>query len=298
MLTVLITGCNGQLGSELRRLSKDSRCAFCRFLFVNRDVLDICNRAEVQNYMKLNKVDVVVNAAAYTAVEKAETEDTELAFAVNRDGVSVLSECCVENNAFLIHVSTDYVFDGTAHEPYKENDPVAPVGVYGRSKRAGEEVMKKKGVHGMIIRTAWLYSAFGNNFVKTMLRLGEEKTQVMVVADQHGTPTWAADLAGAIIEILVRTDFSKRQGVEVYHYTNEGECSWFEFASLIMKLAGKNCEVIPISTSEYPSSCQRPAYSVLDKTKIKNTFQLNIPEWEDSLQKMLAEMSAASANVD
>ncbi len=292
MLTVLITGCNGQLGSELKRMAKDPRCAFCRFLFVDVNVLDICNRAEVQNYMKLNKVDVVVNAAAYTAVEKAETE-TDLAFAVNRDGVSVLSECCVENNAFLIHVSTDYVFDGTAGSPYKENDPVNPIGVYGCSKRAGEEMMVKKGVHGMIIRTAWLYSSFGNNFVKTMLRLGDEREQVMVVADQHGTPTWAADLAGAIMEIIVQTDFSKRQGLEIYHYTNEGECTWFEFASLIMRLAGKNCKVMPISTSEYPSSCQRPAYSVLDKTKIKHTFHLAIPEWDDSLRKMLNEMASS-----
>ncbi|MDE7072979.1 MAG: dTDP-4-dehydrorhamnose reductase, partial [Bacteroidales bacterium] len=218
MLTVLVTGCNGQLGMELRRLSNDSRCAFCRFLFVDVDVLDICNRPEVHNYMKMNKVDVVVNAAAYTAVDKAETEPG-LAFAVNRDGVAVLADCCVENHAFLIHVSTDYVFDGTADMPYKEHDQVNPIGVYGKSKRAGEEEMMAKGVYGMIIRTAWLYSGYGNNFVKTMLRLGSEREQVMVVADQHGTPTWAADLAGAIIEIIVQTDFSKRQGVEVYHYT-------------------------------------------------------------------------------
>ncbi|MDE6494353.1 MAG: dTDP-4-dehydrorhamnose reductase [Bacteroidales bacterium] len=289
MLTVLVTGCNGQLGMELRRLSNDSRCAFCRFLFVDVDVLDICNRPEVHNYMKMNKVDVVVNAAAYTAVDKAETEPG-LAFAVNRDGVAVLADCCVENHAFLIHVSTDYVFDGTADMPYKEHDQVNPIGVYGKSKRAGEEEMMAKGVYGMIIRTAWLYSGYGNNFVKTMLRLGSEREQVMVVADQHGTPTWAADLAGAIIEIIVQTDFSKRQGVEVYHYTDEGECTWFEFASSIMRLAGKSCRVLPISTSEYPSSCQRPAYSVLDKTKIKNTFRIDIPQWEDSLRKMLEEI--------
>lgn len=289
-ITVLVTGCNGQLGSELKRLSKDSRFSFCRFLFVDIAVLDICNEAEVQNYMKQNKVDLVVNCAAYTAVDKAE-EDRKSAFAVNRDGVSVLAESCVECDAYMIHVSTDYVFDGTAHEPYKETDAVNPIGVYGLSKRAGEEAMAAKGVRGMIIRTAWLYSAFGNNFVKTMLRLGEERKEVMVVADQYGTPTWAADLAEAIMTILLQTDFAAKQGLEIYHYTNEGACTWYEFASAIMHLAGRNCKVQPISTDEYPTSCRRPAYSVLDKTKIKQTYHLHIPEWDDSLQKMLADLA-------
>lgn len=288
-LTVLVTGANGQLGSELRRLAKDSRCSFCRFLFVDIDVLDICNRAEVQNYMSLNKVDLVVNCAAYTAVEKAEN-DRDLAFAVNSDGVGVLAEACVECDAYMLHVSTDYVFDGTAHTPYKESDAVNPIGIYGLSKRAGEETMMKKGVRGMVIRTAWLYSSFGNNFVKTMLRLGQEREKVMVVADQHGSPTWAADLAQAIIEIILQTDFSQRQGFEIYHYTNEGECTWYEFASAIMQLSGSRCEVHPISTSEYPNSCRRPAYSVLDKTKIKQAFGLRIPEWDDSLRKMLEDL--------
>lgn len=289
-ITVLVTGCNGQLGSELKRLSKDSRFSFCRFLFVDIDVLDICNEAEVQNYMKQNKVDVVVNCAAYTAVDKAES-DTKSAFAVNREGVSILAEACVECNAYMIHVSTDYVFDGTAHEPYKETDKVNPIGVYGLSKRAGEEAMAAKGVRGMIVRTAWLYSAFGNNFVKTMLRLGSERKEVMVVADQYGSPTWAADLAEAIMTILLQTDFTAKEGLEIYHYTNEGACTWYEFASAIMHLAGRNCKVQPISTAEYPTSCRRPAYSVLDKTKIKQTYNLHIPEWDESLQKMLADLA-------
>lgn len=289
-ITVLVTGCNGQLGNELKRLAKDSRFSFCRFLFVDIAILDICNEAEVQNYMKQNKVDLVVNCAAYTAVDKAE-EDRNSAFAVNRDGVRVLAESCVDCDAYMIHVSTDYVFDGTAHEPYKETDAVNPIGVYGLSKRAGEEAMAAKGVRGMIIRTAWLYSAFGNNFVKTMLRLGEERKEVMVVADQYGTPTWAADLAEAIMTILLQTDFTTKQGLEIYHYTNEGACTWYEFASAIMHLAGRNCKVQPISTTEYPTSCRRPAYSVLDKTKIKQTYNLHIPEWDDSLQKMLADLA-------
>ncbi|MCM1041257.1 MAG: dTDP-4-dehydrorhamnose reductase [Bacteroides sp.] len=288
-MTVLVTGCNGQLGSELRRLARDARCSHCRFLFVDRDVLDICSRADVQNYMKINKVDLVVNCAAYTAVDKAEN-DRALAFAVNSEGVSILAESCVESDAFMINISTDYVFDGTAHEPYTETDEVRPIGVYGLSKRAGENAMMEKGVRGMIIRTAWLYSVFGNNFVKTMLRLGEEKDQVMVVADQQGTPTWAADLADAIIRIILQTDFSKRQGLEIYHYSNEGECSWYEFASAIMQMAGKDCKVQPISTAEYPTSCRRPAYSVLDKTKIKQEFGIEIPEWDDSLRKMLDDL--------
>ncbi|MBD5388146.1 dTDP-4-dehydrorhamnose reductase [bacterium] len=289
ILTVLVTGCGGQLGSELRRLSKDPRCSSCRFLFVDVDMLDICNRADVQNYMKSNKVDLVVNCAAYTSVEKAES-NRELAFAVNADGVGVLAASCVECDAFMLHISTDYVFDGTAAEPYKETDAVNPIGVYGLSKRAGEQAMLDKGVRGMVIRTAWLYSAFGNNFVKTMLRLGQERQEVTVVADQHGTPTWAADLAGAIIEIILQTDFSKQQGLEIYHYTNEGECTWYEFASAIMQLSGSNCKVLPISTSEYPSSCRRPAYSVLDKNKIKKAFGIRIPEWDDSLRRMLEDL--------
>ncbi len=288
-LTILVTGCKGQLGSELKRLSKDARCSFCRFLFVDVDVLDICNRAEVQNYMSLHKVDLLINCAAYTAVDKAET-DKEVAFAVNRDGVGVLADVCKEYDAYMMHVSTDYVFDGTACEPYKEADAVNPIGVYGLSKRAGEEAMMEKGVRGMIIRTAWLYSAFGNNFVKTMLRLGDERQEVMVVADQHGTPTWAADLAETIIEIILQTDFSGKQGIEIYHYTDEGECTWYEFASAIMQMAGKDCKVQPISTAEYPTSCRRPAYSVLDKTKIKQAFKVRIPEWDESLRKMLEDL--------
>lgn len=290
--TILVTGSNGQLGSELKRLSKDARYSVCRFLFADTDVLDICNHADVQNYMKLNKVNLVINCAAYTAVDKAESEK-ELAFAVNRDGVEILAGVCAECGAGMLHVSTDYVFDGTASEPYKESDAVNPIGVYGLSKRAGEEAMMRKGVRGMIIRTAWLYSSFGNNFVKTMLRLGAERKEVMVVADQQGSPTWAADLAQTLLEIAMQTDFAQMDGVEVYHYTNEGTCTWYEFASAIMQMAGKDCKVQPISTDEYPASCRRPAYSVLDKTKIKQQFHIRIPEWDESLQKMLDELKQA-----
>ena len=295
ILTVLVTGCNGQLGSELRRLSKDPRCSSCRFLFVDINVLDICNRAEVQNYMNLHKVDVLVNCAAYTAVDKAESERA-LAFAVNAEGVGVLADACVECGTYMIHISTDYVFDGTANEPYRESDATNPIGVYGLSKLAGEEYMRNKGVRGMVIRTAGLYSVFGNNFVKTMLRLGDEREEVSVVADQHNSPTWGADLAQAIIGIILQTDFSKKQGFEIYHYSNEGECTWYEFASAIMRFAGKNCKVLPISTSEYPASCRRPAYSLLDKTKIKQEFGLEIPEWDESLRKMLEDLKQNNSN--
>ena len=293
-LTVLVTGCDGQLGTELRRLVKNGCCSFCRFLFVDVNVLDICNRAEMHNYFKTNHIDVVINCAAYTAVDRAETE-AEAAFAVNRDGVAILSECCVEEGAYMIHISTDYVFDGTSNVPYKETSPLNPTGIYGLSKKEGEDVMREKGVDGIIIRTAWLYSAFGNNFVKTMLRLGTEKEQISVVADQHGSPTWAADLASAILHILQHTDIKNTHGLEIYHYTDEGECSWYEFASAIMQFAGKKCQVIPISSDEYPASCHRPLYSVLDKTKIKELFGLVIPMWDDSLQKMLDDFNAKEA---
>lgn len=289
-MTVLVAGSDGQLGSELRRMSKDQRYGFCRFLFADINVVDICNRAELNTFLKANKVDLVVNCAAYTAVDKAEN-DMEMAFAINRDGVALLSECCVENDSCLIHISTDYVFDGKSVRPYTEDDPVGPIGIYGASKRAGEEAMFEKGVNGMIIRTAWLYSSYGNNFVKTMLRLGTERDTVHVVADQHGTPTWAADLAYAILEIIVQTDFSRWKGVEIYHFTDEGECTWYEFASAIMELAGKDCKVLPISTEEYPTACRRPVYSVLDKTKIKKKFGLEIPLWDDSLRKMLKDLN-------
>ena len=293
-LTVLVTGCDGQLGSEIRKLAKSGDCSFCRFLFVDVNVLDICNRAEVHNYFKASHVDVVVNCAAYTAVDKAELEP-EAAFAVNRDGVSVLSECCVEEGAFMIHVSTDYVFDGQGTVPYKESDPLNPTGVYGLSKKEGEDVVREKGVNGIIVRTAWLYSSTGRNFVKTMLRLGSEREQISVVADQHGTPTWAADLAAAILYILQHTDVKNARGLEVYHYTDEGECTWYEFASAIMQMAGKKCQVLPISSDEYPSSCRRPLYSVLDKSKIKERFGLKIPMWDESLQKMLDEFNLKEA---
>lgn len=288
-MRVLVTGSNGQLGSELRRLSKGQRFGNCLFLFADVNILDICNRAEVNAFLNANRVNVVINCAAYTAVDKAEN-DIETAFHVNRDGVSLLSECCVENNAALIHISTDYVFDGKGNRPLREDDPVSPIGVYGLSKLSGEEAMVEKGVRGIIIRTSWLYSAFGNNFVKTMLRIGTEKSEVHVVADQIGSPTWASDLAKAILEIVVTADFSKWKGVEVFHYSNEGECSWYEFASAVMEMSGKKCQVLPISTQEYPTLCQRPAYSVLDKTKIKERFGLEIPMWDDSLKLMLEDL--------
>lgn len=287
--TVLVTGSNGQLGSELNRLSKDQKYRGFRFLFADLNILDICNRAEVNAFLSANRVEVVINCAAYTAVDKAEN-DIETAFHVNRDGVALLSECCVENGSALIHISTDYVFDGKSQVPLTEDSPVGPIGVYGLSKRAGEEAMFEKGVNGLIIRTAWLYSAFGNNFVKTMLRLGSERNEVHVVADQRGTPTWAADLAKAILDILVQVDFKQWTGVEIFHYSNEGECTWYEFAAAIMEMSGKACQVVPISTQEYPTACQRPAYSVLDKGKIKERFGLQIPLWDDSLKRMLDDL--------
>ena len=285
-LTVLVTGCDGQLGSELRKLVKSGCCSFCRFLFVDVNVLDICNRAEVHNYFKTNHVDVVVNCAAYTAVDRAES-DSEAAFAVNRDGVSILAECCVEEGAFMIHVSTDYVFDGLGCVPYKEDDPTYPTGAYGRTKLAGERAVIESGCHYLIFRTAWLYSPYGKNFVKTMMKLTAEKDSLNVVFDQVGTPTCAADLAALIYKIIAERMLD-HQGI--YHFSNEGVCSWYDFAVEIRDLCGNTCEIRPCHSDEFPSKVKRPHYSVLDKTKVRNVFKVTISYWEDSLVKCLNQL--------
>lgn len=284
---ILVTGSNGQLGRELQRLYKEGRFKEGMMLFADVDVLDICSWSDVRSYLGTKKIDVVINAAAYTNVDQAEN-DSAAAYAVNRDGVRVLAQVCAELGIYMVHVSTDYVFDGLHEEPYREDEPTQPIGVYGASKRAGEEEMLKlPDLSGVIVRTAWLYSAFGKNFVKTMMRLGRERNEVHVVADQLGSPTWARDLAEALLVMINSQHREHKQGVEIYHYTNEEQCSWCEFAMAVMFLAKINCTVNPIATSEYPTTCRRPMYSVLDKTKIKRVYGLHIPTWEASLEKML-----------
>jgi dTDP-4-dehydrorhamnose reductase len=277
---ILITGANGQLGSELQELFPFYQDF--NFFPTDIDTLNLCNKNEIEDFINKNEITYVVNCAAYTAVDKAE-DDSEICYRINRDAVKNLAEAAREKSK-IIHISTDYVFDGKAVSPYKETDATHPQSVYGKSKWEGERVLPGS----IIIRTAWLYSSFGNNFVKTMIRLGKEKAALKVVNDQIGTPTYAADLAKAILDILVFSENTQTFAAGIYHYSNEGICSWYDFCVKIYELLKiTSCKVNPVPTSEYPTKAQRPAYSVLDKTKIKETFHLIIPRWEDSLQKCI-----------
>ena len=285
MKNVLITGVNGQLGNEMRVLSEGHP----EYIYFFTDVaeLDICNEQAVLDFVRENDIQVIVNCAAYTAVDKAE-EDVERCTKLNADAVGYLAKAAEANQAEFIQVSTDYVFDGTAHVPYKETDSTCPNSVYGSTKLAGEQNALTLCTRSMVIRTAWLYSTFGNNFVKTMIRLGKEREALGVIFDQVGTPTYARDLARAIYAAI-------RQGVVpgVYHFSNEGVCSWYDFTKTIHRLAGiTTCKVNPLHTEEYPTPAKRPHYSVLDKTKIKNTYHIEIPYWMDSLQSCIAELEA------
>jgi len=282
-MNILVTGCNGQLGSELRALSAHEKDM--KFFFFDLPELDITDRAMVQRVCGEHAVDAIVNCAAYTAVDRAEDEP-DAAYRVNRDGPEVLAEAAKERGALLVHVSTDYVFDGTSCTPYREDDPASPIGVYGISKWEGEESIRRVAPSYMIVRTSWLYSSFGNNFVKTMLRLGSEKEELKVVFDQIGTPTNAADFAAALISILERHD-SGRIYAGTYHYSNEGVCSWYDFAIAVMRARRLPCRVLPVGSEEYPTKAKRPHYSVLDKGKIKRDWNLEIPHWQDSLERMI-----------
>lgn len=278
MRNILITGANGQLGSEMRRLwnNPDDRC-----LFTDVAELDITSEEAVRRTVAAEHIDVIVNCAAYTAVDRAE-EDEARADLLNHRAPAILASAAREQGATLIHISTDYVFDGTGHLPYTEEDPTAPASVYGRTKLAGEEAIRRSGCHYLIFRTAWLYSEFGNNFVKTMLRLTGERDRLTVVFDQVGSPTYAADLAAALLHIVGSGAYVGHDGV--YHYANEGVCSWYDFACAIAQCAGHTqCDIAPCHSWEYPSKVRRPAYSVLDKSKTKETFGLRIPHWHEAM---------------
>lgn len=286
-MNILITGCNGQLGNELQLLQKEHP----EHTWFNTDVeeLDITDKAAIRDFVQQNKIDGIVNCAAYTAVDKAES-NIELCIKLNTDAPGYLAEAIEQRNGWLIQISTDYVFDGTQHTPYTELDQTCPNSVYGTTKLAGEHAAKDACSRTVIIRTAWLYSTFGNNFVKTMIRLGKEKPELGVIFDQIGTPTYAGDLAKAIMVIIASSmvDGQSSMGARLYHYTNEGVCSWYDFAKAIHRLAGiRDCKVKPLRTSEYPTPAKRPAYSVLDKSKIKKAFNLDIPHWEESLEHCL-----------
>ena len=283
MKNVLITGANGQLGNEMRVLSEANK--EYTYFFTDVAELDICNEQAVMDFVKANNIKVIVNCAAYTAVDKAE-ENVELCTKLNADAVGYLAKAAEANGAEFVQISTDYVFDGTAHIPYQETEPTCPNSVYGSTKLAGEQNAMTLCSRSMVIRTAWLYSTFGNNFVKTMIRLGKERESLGVIFDQVGTPTYARDLARVIFAAI-------RQGVVpgVYHFSNEGVCSWYDFTKAIHRLAGiTDCKVNPLHTEEYPTPAKRPHYSVLDKTKIKNTYQIEIPYWEDSLKECISQM--------
>ena len=285
-LNILITGSNGQLGNEMRKILKEND-SFNTF-YTDIEELDISNRNVVEEFIITNKIDYIINCAAYTAVDLAE-DNIEIARTINHMAVESLGIAAHKAKAKVIHVSTDYVFDGTSCIPYSEEDNTNPQSVYGTTKLDGEKVLSKiiPNDH-IIIRTAWLYSIYGKNFVKTMLNLGKTKDCLNVVADQIGTPTYAGDLANAIYQIIS----SEKWIPGIYHFTNEGVCSWYDFTKTIHKIAGiTNCIVQPISTEEYPSKAKRPAYSVLNKSKIKQIYGIKIPYWVDSLEKCINELN-------
>ena len=278
-MNILITGANGQLGNEMRVLSKEN--GQHAYFFTDVQELDICDEQAVHGFVKDNRIDVIVNCAAYTAVDKAE-EHEELCMRINRDAVRNLGEAAHAVGAKVIHVSTDYVFDGTSCRPYLESDATCPVSVYGRPKLAGEQALMEVCPDSVIIRTAWLYSEYGNNFMKTVLRLGKERDELRFIFDQVGTPTYAGDLAVAMLAVLERAEAGKFIP-GIYHFTDEGVCSWYDFTVKILQIAGMNNRVIPIETKDYPTPASRPHYSVLNKGKIKSTYGLTIPHWETSL---------------
>jgi dTDP-4-dehydrorhamnose reductase len=279
-MNILITGCNGQLGNEMQLLESQ----YPQYQWYNTDVqeLDISNQQAIEQFVAAHEIDGIVNCAGYTAVDKAE-ENEELCAMLNQHAPAYLAAAVEKRGGWMVHISTDYVFDGTHHTPYVETDEPCPNSVYGRTKLAGEQEVMQHCKRSVIIRTAWLYSTFGNNFVKTMIRLGKERPELGVIFDQIGTPTYARDLAVCIMTAIT-------QGVKpgIYHFSNEGVISWYDFTKAIHRIAGiTSCHVRPLHTSEYPTPAARPHYSVLDKTKIKQTYGIEVPYWEDSLRECI-----------
>lgn len=284
-MNILITGCNGQLGNEMQLLEKENP----QHQYFNTDVaqLDITNPEAIEEFVSNNAIDIIVNCAAFTAVDKAESSQ-ELCHLLNAKAPEYLAAAVAKRGGYLVQVSTDYVFDGTNHTPYTEDEATCPNSVYGSTKLEGEKLAMAACANTTIIRTAWLYSTFGNNFVKTMIRLGQEKPELGVIFDQIGTPTYAGDLAAAIMAAI-------NHGIVpgIYHFSNEGVISWYDFTKAIHRIAGiTSCHVKPLHTAEYPTPAARPHYSVLDKTKIKQTYGIEIPYWEESLEKCVAKLLA------
>ena len=285
-MRILVTGANGQLGNCIRRAAEGSKD---EYIFTDVEDLDITDREAVDLCIKCNNFDVVVNCAAYTNVEKAE-EQQEFAEKLNAEAVRNLADACKKYGVTLIQISTDYVFGGSlGNTPRTEEEPVNPTGVYGVTKLHGEQAVAESGANALIFRTAWLYSEFGKNFVKTMLNLTSTKPELKVVFDQVGTPTYAQDLADLIVKIITDRTFRDHPGV--YHYSNEGVCSWYDFTKMIAEIAGnKGCDIKPCHSDEFPSPVTRPSYSVLDKTKVKTTFDIEVPYWTDSLKKCISQL--------
>ena len=282
---ILITGANGQLGKELKKIV----AAWPQFdcIFLSKEDLPIHHFEMLRHYFKTYQPQYLINCAAYTAVDRAEQEK-DLAFQVNGEAVGVLAAACKENNCRFVHISTDYIFDGTATVPYKEIFPTHPVNTYGASKLEGEKQAMQLNPDSIIIRTSWVYSEFGKNFVKTMLKLLHEKEEISVVKDQLGSPTYAADLAEAVMQIISSPEWKPG----IYHYSNEGIISWFDFAAAIKEITGASCKIKPISTAQYPTPARRPMYSALDKTKISLAYGIDMKNWKVSLLKCLGELNA------
>lgn len=284
-MNILITGANGQLGNEIRILGKKSSH---NYIFTDIAELDITNLAAIRQMVAKQKIDIIINCAAYTNVEMAEDEP-KIAYLLNTQAVENLATTAKDFDILLLHVSTDYVFSGKSHVPYAEEDETSPVGIYGKTKLQGENAILLSGCKHIIIRTSWLYSEFGNNFVKTMLRLTEEKPTLNVVFDQVGTPTYALDLAKVIYQIVENKKYESNEGI--YHFSNEGVCSWYDFAKSIAAFSNRSsCKIQPCHSEEFPCKVLRPNFSVLDKTKIKNTFGVIIPHWQESLKECLKKM--------
>lgn len=285
MIHILVTGANGQLGNELRQLAAEH--ADLNFYFTDVAELDICDEDAVAAYLCDKPLDLIINCAAYTAVDKAEA-DVDLCGRINSDAVGVLGRAAAARNARMIQVSTDYVYSGEGHKPYTEDELTVPVSVYGITKLAGEHLLAEVCPDSVILRTSWLYSEFGNNFVKTMIRLGKERQTLGVIFDQIGTPTYAGDLAETILKIA---ESGAKWSPGVYNYSNEGVCSWYDFAVKVHELAGiRSCKVSPLETVDYPTPAKRPFYSVMNKKKIKQTYGVEIPHWEQSLRRCISKM--------
>ena len=284
-MNILITGSKGQLGSEFQALAKDY--PEHRFDFTDIEELDLTDFNSVPHYFQKHHFDYCVNCAGYTAVDQAEDEQ-DRAFLLNADAVGNLAKVCMDNGVRLIHISTDYVFDGTATTPYKEEDPISPQSVYGASKLKGEQLVAENAQDTVIIRTAWLCSVYGKNFVKTIVKLAGERPELSVVDDQWGSPTFTEDLAKAILKII--GSGQKITGNKIYHYSSEGKINWYLFAREIVRMAGLACTINPVPSNAYPTKAKRPAYSVLDKSKIKRDFGVEVPDWKTSLQKLINQL--------